>query len=249
MESIISTILIPDCFRHYKRLYSIKDLISEIRDIIGQRGPEACKMCLVYNRRGSVSGDDSDIDDDDRVKFINRNGDHYTWSDLCGQCNGSGNTDYLGKLLSMVYIVKRDKFDEIINLFRVKFPYDILLKECELPLRLAHKHCSHYNEDTDDLCPVIIELIEKMANIKSSYWISFYNIIYIDYFIEKGCKIDLPELINSYIEGDSIKRIKKIISYCSDEEKIIKLAVKASNRSLLKRKINRLKLLGIKFIP
>jgi hypothetical protein len=250
MESIISTILIPDRFRDYKRLYSIKNLIIGIRDILGwSRESETCKMCFLYNNRGRLLDDDSDIDDDDRVKFINRNGDHYTWNDLCHQCNGSDNADYLDKLLLLAYGEKRDRLNEIISLFRVKFPYDILLKECEC-YGFIHRHCPHYNRGNKELCPIIIELIGKMADIKSSYWISSYDIKYIDYFLAKGCKIDLPKIIDDYIRvGNSVKRIEKVISYCSDEEKIIKLTTKTNNKLLMKRKINRLKLLGIKIIP
>jgi hypothetical protein len=236
MESIFKYIA-KDRFRNYRRLYSIKDLILEIREI---SEADACKMCFFYSVKKKTL-DIGIVVKPRMIDFINRYGDNYTRSDLCSDCKKDKIMPYcLIELLSLIYIERRDRFEEIVKLLRVKLPYDLVLSN------LIFKHCASYVKN-DEPCPMIIELIGKIANIEDSSWISYHGDKYLDYFIEKCCKINLKCIVSVYLKGVSIRTLEKVISRCGDEEKIITLDTDLYPELEKKRKhLNRL---GIKIIP
>ena len=191
MEAIISTIVKPNLLRRYKRLYFIKDLILELN---GANAEDTCKMCFWNCIKYNKSADNKNVDYR-KIEFINRYGNSYTWRDLCHTCKKTKSADIecLSALLSLVYLKKKYRFEEIANLLRVKFPYDSALINFISPRSLVHKSCAHYAHydyytRTKVPCPIAIELIEKMTNINCDRWINYYEEEYIDYFVARGAK-------------------------------------------------------------
>jgi hypothetical protein len=79
----------------------------------------------------------------------------------------------------------------------------------------GHSFCDH---PVMKGCPVIIGLIGQLTNLDNSDCISNYNPDYIDYFIRKGCKIDLPEIVYEYIASGNSVRLDKVVKLCDTKD-------------------------------
>ena len=79
----------PDKFKIFRLIYSIKDLIAEIRDPIER---DDCKMCFIFNAGNNFSR--YSCFNSDRIGFINRYGNIYDRNNLCYYCNNNVDKKY-----------------------------------------------------------------------------------------------------------------------------------------------------------
>ena len=204
MDSILKLIVKPDEFKHFRLIYSIKDLI--LKHSL-QNNP--CRMCFLI-AGGVWWGVNKPIES--QLKFINRHGNNYTEHNLCSRCvrmrPGLIYKDCIARILGLIYQYERVKFKEIANLFKVAKPYDMLL--------LDYGFCLAEKE--------IPEIINNLTDLDDSDWITCYDIKYIDYFIKKGCKIDLPWLVYNFIRFGGKARLKKVIGLCNTKDALSRVA-------------------------
>jgi len=171
-----------------------------------------CQLCFLYE-----AWDESrSYKLKDAIKVVAR-GKKFDSSELCFDCNHgvSDPHEYVCEVVALVYCLARDRFDEVVKLFKVKDPYDMLLKKFEHTWDPGHSFCDH---PVMKGCPVIIGLIDKLTNLDNSYWISNYNSDYINYFIRKGCKIDLPEIVIKYLTRENSVRLDKVVKLCDTKD-------------------------------
>lgn len=248
METIIKLITKPDKFKTYRLIYKIKDLLIKHDE---EHPEELCKMCFLYCCRinGDYDSSDSEIEDD-TVVFINRHGDNYTYNDVCFRCK-SLDID-IGEILLFIYKFEKPRLKEIIDMSKIKNPYSILLYKYENGYN--HTKCNHYIHYSNDWdgpepCPMVLELIDNLTDITNPYWIRHYDVKYIDYFLKKGCMIDLMSIVSDFVDkwgNKSSTRLDKVIKFCDAE--IIKTALYSSaGKNCDPDKIKYLMKIGINF--
>lgn len=248
MDSIIKLIVKPDKFKTYRLIYNIKDMLMKY----ATEPEELCQMCFLHYSKldyRDYNESDSEIEDD-KVDFINRHGHNYTYNDLCNWCKKS-NTNKIETcvILLLVYKFKKPRLNEIITMFKIKNPYSILLHKYEN--QNNHIECAHYYNNLNDWdgpepCPIVLELIDNLTDLNDIYWICSYGLKYIDYFIKKGCKIDLSWIIYGFVDGESSDRLDKVIEFC-DAETIKTALYRIAGKKCDPEKIKYLMKLGTKF--